>query len=681
MKISYKWLTEIAKINLSPRQLADRMTMVGLAVDSIEETGDDYMFDFDLTSNRPDALSHFGVAREAALVCGGAFSRPEIKLDESDEAADSMASIEIADSDLCARYAGRVVRGVKVGPSPVWLVERLESIGQRPVNNIADITNLVMFEMGQPTHAFDLNLLRGRKIIVRRARTGERLKTLDGVERELTTDMLMIADADRVVAVAGVMGGEDTEISLTTTDVLIESAYFDPLSVRHTSRALGLDTEASYRFSRGVDPQAQARAADRVAELIAEIAGGRILRGVIDIHPVKLQRNRVSLRESRIERLTGLKVEIEKAADILRALEFEVEVHQDRRLTALAPSFRIDISREEDLVEEVARHTGYDQVATTLPAWGGTGSYLPGEQNRRRARRILMDLGFNEAISFSFVNGERDRLFQSTGAATATLVNPIDTNASEMRASLLTCLLDSLQANFNHGTRDVKLFEVGKVFQSESSDERPREREKLAMVLTGSVAPDDWRSNRQIDFYDLKGAIESLLAGLNLSGFTIERGGVEYLHPGQSAALIRDGQEIARLGRLHPRVAALYKFRQPVYIGEIDFESLLELPPDPVRYSALPRLPASSRDVSAMVAESVLWGDVERAIADLGIKEIVSVKLFDTYKGKDMPEGMRSLAFRVVYRGDGRTLTDEEITPMHERVREMIEQKFGAQLR
>ncbi len=680
MKISYKWLTEITEINLSPQKLAERMTMVGLAVDSIEEAADDHVFDFDLTSNRPDALSHFGVAREAALVCGGAFHRPEIKFDESDEEAESVASIEIVDSDLCARYAGRVVRGVKVGPSPAWLVERLESIGQRSVNNIADITNLVMFEMGQPTHAFDLNLLHGRKIIVRRAREGERLKTLDGVERDLTTDMLMIADADRVVAVAGVMGGEDTEINLNTTDVLIESAYFDPLSVRHTSRALGLDTEASYRFSRGVDPEAQARASDRVAELVAQIAGGRILRGVIDIHPVKLSRNRASLRESRIERLTGLKIDIEKAADILRALEFEVEVHEDKRLTALAPSFRIDISREEDLVEEVARHAGYDRVATTLPAWGGTGSYLPGEQNRRRARRILMDLGFNEAISFSFVNGERDEIFRP-GEATATLVNPIDANAAEMRASLVTGLLDSLQTNFNHGTRDVKLFEVGKVFKSESTDERPREREKLAMVLTGSIAPDDWRTNRQIDFYDLKGAIESVLAGLNLSGFTIERGGVEYLHPGQSAALIRDGQEIARFGRLHPRVAALYKFRQPVYIGEIDFESLLELPPDPVRYSALPRLPASARDVSVMVAESVLWGDVERAIADLGIKEIVSVKLFDTYKGKDMPEGMRSLAFRVTYRGDGRTLTDEEITPVHERVREMIEQKFGAQLR
>jgi phenylalanyl-tRNA synthetase beta chain len=680
MKISYKWLTELTEINLSPRQLAERMTMAGLAVDSIEEVGDDHIFDFDLTSNRPDALSHFGVAREAALVCGSAFHRPEIKLDESDEEAASIASIEIADSDLCARYAGRVVRGVKVGPSPKWLVERLEALGQRSVNNIADITNYVMFEMGQPTHAFDLNLLHGRKIIVRRAREGERLKTLDGVERDLTTEMLMIADADRAVAVAGVMGGEDTEINLRTTDVLIESAYFDPISNRHTSRALGLDTEASQRFSRGADPEAQAQAADRVAGLVAEIAGGRILRGVIDVHPVKIQRKRVSLRESRIERLTGLRVEIEKAADILRALEFEVEVHEDRRLTAVAPSFRIDISREEDLVEEVARHTGYDLVATTLPAWGGAGNYLPGEQNRRRARRILMDLGFNEAISFSFVNGERDQIFKSS-KATSTLTNPIDANAAEMRASLLTGLLDSLQTNFNHGTRDVKLFEVGKVFESESADERPREREKLSLVLTGSIAPDDWRTNRQIDFYDLKGAIESLLAGLNLSGFTIERGGVEYLHPGQSAALIRDGHEIARFGRLHPRVAALYKFRQPVYVGEIDFETLLDLPPDPVRYSALPRLPASSRDVSALLAETVLWGDIERAIADLGINEIVSVKLFDTYKGKDMPEGMRSLAFRITYRGDGRTLTDEEIIPMHERVREMIEQKFGAQLR
>lgn len=682
MKISYNWLGELVRLTLNPRELAERMTMIGFAVESVERLGDDHILDFDLTSNRPDALSHLGIAREAALVCGTTLARPETALLESSEQAAELASIEIHDAALCARYAARVIRGVKVGPSPKWLVDRLESIGQRSVNNIADITNYVMFEMGQPTHAFDLNLLHGRRIIVRRAQAGEQLTTLDGIARELSAEMLMIADEDRVVAVAGVMGGEETEINSETTDVLLESAYFNPASVRATARALGLDTEASYRFARGADPNAQAKAADRVAQLIAEIAGGEIAQGVIDVHPVEITRDPVALRQSRVERLTGLRVSIEEAARILHALEFAVELLAERKeLLAVAPSFRVDVSREEDLVEEIARHAGYDLLDTTLPAWSGTGNYLASDSQRRRVRRVLMDMGFNEAITFSFVNGERDRLFRAADQSSAQLANPIDIDESEMRTSLLAGLLESVQRNFNHGNRDVKLFEMGRVFTVEHAGERPVERELLGIAMSGAVASDDWRGARQVDFYDLKGAIEAVFSSLNISGFTIERAGVEYLHPGQSAVLSREGKQVARLGRLHPRVASLYKFRQPVYVAEMEFEKMLALPVDQVRYSALPRLPSASRDVSALVPEQVLWGDIEKAIADLGINEISSVRVFDMYKGKEMSEGLRSLAFRVMYRGQGRTLTDEEVAAMHDRVKELLEQRFGAQLR
>ncbi len=291
-----------------------------------------------------------------------------------------------------------------------------------------------------------------------------------------------------------------------------------------------------------------------------------------------------------------------------------------------------------------------------------------------------MDLGFNEAITFSFVNGERDALFRRERPS-ITLANPIDVNQSEMRASLMTGLMESLQRNFNHGNRDVKLFEMGRVFTVEAAGERPTERELLGVVMSGAVASDDWRGGRQVDFYDLKGAIEAVLSSLNISGFTIERARVEYLHPGQSAVLSREGEQVARLGRLHPRVASLYKFRQPVYVAEIEFEKLLALPADRVRYSALPRLPVATRDVSALVPDQVLWGEIERAIADLGVSEISSVRVFDMYKGKEMAEGFRSLAFRVTYRGQGRTLTDEEVAVMHDRVKELLEQRFGAQLR
>jgi phenylalanyl-tRNA synthetase beta chain len=683
MKISYNWLSDLVTLTLAPKELAERLTMVGLAVESIERIGDDHILDVDLTSNRPDALSHRGVAREAALICGTSLKPQTVTLNERDEAIESATAIEIHDADLCPRYAARIVRGVKVGPSPKWLVDRLEAIGQRSVNNVADITNYVMFELGQPTHAFDLNLLHGRRIVVRRAQAGEQVTTLDGVTRELAPDNLIIADADHVVAIAGVMGSEETEINEHTVDVLIESAFFNPASVRHTARALGMDSEASYRFARGIDYDGQVRAADRVAQLIVEIAGGRVLKGAIDVYPSPITRDAVALRASRVERLTGLKVSIESAADILRALEFDVELLADeKQLRAVAPSFRIDIAREEDLVEEVARHTGYDLVATTLPAWSGTGQYLAGDDRRRRLRRALAVLGFDEAYTFSFVNGERDRLFRASEKPAAVLANPIDVNQSEMRSSLLTGLLESLQHNFNQGRRDVKLFEVGRVFTAGES-QRPLEREVLGLAMSGALSPDDWRGARATDFYDLAGTLEAALAsmGMTISGFTIERASVEYLHPGQSAALSRDGVEVARYGRLHPRLASLFKFRQPVYVAEIEFEKLLELPADEVRYSPLPKLPSSARDVSALLPNAVMWGEIERGIRELGIAEIVAVRVFDMYKGKEMPEGFHSLAFRITYRSAGRTLTDEEVAAMHEQVRQLLESRFGAQLR
>jgi phenylalanyl-tRNA synthetase beta chain len=681
MKISYNWLSEHVPLTLGPKELAERLTMAGLAVDSIEPAGDDHVLEFDLTSNRPDCLSHLGIAREAAIVCGTALEHRPPSFAEVEPAIDTVTSVQVLAPDLCPRFTARVVRGVKVGPSPKWLVDRLESIGQRSVNNIADITNYVMFEMGQPTHAFDLNLLHERRIVVRRPLPGEVLKTLDGFTRELSVDQLAICDADHAVAVAGVMGGEETEINERTTDVLIESAYFNPASIRQTARALGLDTEASYRFARGADFNAQLRASARVAELIVQLAGGQVLGGAIDVYPSQITREPVLLRESRVERLTGLGVRIEQAAEILRALEFEVEALDEKQLRAVPPSFRIDVSREEDLVEEVARHTGYEKVAVTLPAWSGEGRYLPNERRRRNVRAVLTALGFDEAYSFSFVNGERDRLFRLRGRPTATLANPIDSNQTEMRGSLITGLLEAVQHNFNQGSRDLKLFEIGRVFEAEKEGARPDEREMLAIAISGSAVRDDWRAGRAADFYDLKGAIETVQSAVNVSGFTIDRARVEYLHPGQSAALSREGEEFARFGRLHPRVASLYKFRQPVFVGEIEFQKLLGLETDQIRYSALPRLPASARDVSMLVPDGVLWGEIEKAVRDLGLNEIVSVQVFDTYKGKEMPAGFHSLAFRVTYRGEGRTLTDEEISAMHERVRELMTQRFDAELR
>src|SRR5215475_905239 len=367
MKTNYNWLKELVDVDMPPRDLAAKLTMAGIAVDAVDFYGDDAVLEIDLTSNRPDCLSHLGIAREAAAVLG--------KTKTVD-----VTSVEILAPALCPRYTARVIRGVKIGPSPDWMVKRLESLGQRSVNNVADITNYVMLEMGQPLHAFDLHQLRGERIVVRTARSGEKITTLDGEERDLTPEMLVIADAERPVALAGIKGGEDSGITDKTNDVLLEAAYFAPAQVRATSKALGLSTEASYRFERGTDPEIVAKASDRAAALIAEIAGGEVLSGLVDVYPTKAARDRIRFRRARYTALTGLQIELSEAERILSSLGFTVEADVDNeQLRALAPSWRVDVSIEEDLIEEVARIAGYDNLKNTLPGSAGAGAYLPGE--------------------------------------------------------------------------------------------------------------------------------------------------------------------------------------------------------------------------------------------------------------------------------------------------------------
>jgi len=683
MKISYNWLKELVEIDLPPRELAERLTMVGLPVDSVEQVGDDYILEFDLTSNRPDCLSHFGIAREAALLCNSRAELPLLKLQESEQLTRDVTSVEILDADLCPRYVARVVLGAKVGPSPAWLADRLQSCGIRSINNIADITNYVLLEQGQPLHAFDFNKLRGRRIVVRTARPGEMLRTLDGVERQLSREMLVIADGERPVALAGIMGGEETEISAETTDILLESAYFSPASIRRTSRALGLSTEASYRFERGADYEATLRAANRCVCLICELAGGTLLKQAIDVYPQPIVREPVGLRYRRVRALTGLEVDKPEVERILLSLGFTIEplLHEEEWMV-LPPTFRTDISREEDLIEEVARHVGYDKIETTLPGWGGSGSYLVNEDRRRKLRQTLADYGFNEAISFSFVDGSRDELFRPGGADAIELRNPIIENARHMRTNLLAGLLEAVARNFNFGTRNVKLFETGKCFFKNDSEQRPDERERLALVVTGLAREDDWKAQTEtVDFYYLKGVIEALLDKLHLKDFYLERSASSYLHPGQSAALIFDGRTVGAFGRLHPRVAAIYKFKQPVFVAELELDRLLDLPAARIVYKPLPKFPTVSRDISILISNRLAYEEIKRAIEGLGIAEIRSVKLFDVYTGKNLPEGSISLSINLRYRSDDRTLTEEEVNERHERVVQLLKERFGAELR
>ncbi|MEP7272972.1 MAG: phenylalanine--tRNA ligase subunit beta, partial [Acidobacteriota bacterium] len=578
MKINYQWLKELVDVDLSARMLASQLTMAGLAVESVEDHASATVLDLDLTSNRPDCLSHLGIAREVSVLTGTPVKLPNTSVSESSTRTDEVSSVEVRDLVLCPRYTARVIRGVKIGPSPAWLVAKLESLGLRSINNVADITNFVLLELGQPLHAFDLQRLAGQRIIVRRAEAGETLTTLDGIERELTPGMLVIADAERAVALAGIMGGADTEITSETRDVLLESAHFNAASVRQTGRALAMSTEASYRFERGTDCEGAGRASDRAAAMIAELAGGEVLGGMIDARVTPVERSPIIFRPQRYRDLTGLEVTLAGAGRILRSLGLVIEQDPEAdALHAVPPSWRVDLAIEEDLIEEVARIGGYDRVRPSLPGGAGAGEYLRGEGGRRSARRMLTGNGFDEAVSFSFVSGEGDRqLSRVPERRRLQLQNPIDETQSHMRTTVLVGLLDATSRNLNRGTRSLRLFEMGKCFE-DVGKERPKENEQLGLIMTGARNEGNWQTgSERVDFFDIKGMIESLAECLGKKPLEFRPTQViGYLHPGRAAVISFDGRDIGCLGQLHPQVAALHKFKQAVYLAEVDFAALL----------------------------------------------------------------------------------------------------------
>src|SRR6185369_9309335 len=491
MLISYNWLRELTSTRLNAQQLRDRLTMVGLAVDAIDQHDGDAVLDVEVPSNRPDCLSHIGIAREVTVIDSTKLNLPKSTEPPTEGNAASLTSVEIKDLELCPRYAARLVRGVKIGPSPDWLVERLETIGQRSINNVADITNYVLHETGQPLHAFDFAKLAERRIVVRRAVAGEKLKTLDGVERQLTNEMLVIADAEKPVALAGIMGGEDSEISERTTEVLIESAYFNPDSVRRTARSLGMDTEASRRFERGADCDGVVRAQQRCVELICELAGGVATVDALDVYPNPISERIVNLRPKRVEALTSISAEPSEMTRILLGLGFESIGTPSGELGFKVPTWRIDVEQEEDLVEEVARHVGYDKIASELPPSASSGEYQPNEMKLRSLRRTLTGLGLDEAINFSFTEEteEFESIVSVQGPALKQpkLANPIIEDAACMRSTLLPGLLASVRRNMNRGQRDVRLFEIGRVFFELGDGELPEETMALSMVMTGGA--------------------------------------------------------------------------------------------------------------------------------------------------------------------------------------------------
>jgi len=601
------------------------------------------------------------------------------------------AAVEINDSDLCPRYAARIVRGVKIGPSPDWLANRLNEIGQRPINNVADITNYVLHELGQPLHAFDLQKLGGQKIIVRRAAAGERLQTLDGIMRSLEREMLVIADAERPVALAGIMGGLDSEISTSTVDVLIESAYFNPDSVRRTARKLGMDTEASRRFERGADCENVVNAQTRCVDLICEIAGGVATEDVIDVYPVPQPARSVSFRPERVESLTSLRVDVAAMDRILGALGFVGGGSANSKAkTFIVPSWRVDVSLEEDLVEEVARHVGYEQIGSELPPSAMAGEYQPAEIKRRSLRRALTGLGFNEAINLSFIDVAHDEGFAVAAAqqeaspqsSFVTLSNPILEDATRMRPSLLPGLLQSLRHNFNQGTIDVRLFEIGRIFAGSETRELPHEFEALGLIASGGASEQDRaQAPRDLDFYDLKGALEAAIAAMNLPALVFKEAEVKHLRAGQAATVsLADGTNIGSIGALSEAISAAYKFRQPVYVAELNLTPVFEIAEHEIKYKPLPRYPSVARDVTLLVDRSVGFAELVAGIESGKVDDYQQVELVGTYEGQNIPDDKRSVTLRVEYRSDQRTLRDEEVEERHRRLLDSLLKKFNAEL-
>ena len=689
MNISYNWLKDLVEISLSPNDLAKKLTDAGLAVEGIHEAGDDYVFDIDLTSNRGDCLSHLGVAREISVI-----TNRELRTTNSLQSAISnqqSALVKIEDADLCHRFTARVIRGVKIAPSPEWLVKRLEAVGERSINNVADITNFVMHELGNPMHSFDFNKLAENRIVVRRARAGETIKTLDEVERRLDETMLAICDAEKPIAVGGVMGGFDSSITESTTDVLLEVAYFKRESIRQTSRNLKLSTEASHRFERGVDIENLTRASNRATELICELAGGTAGE-FVDVYPTPYAQPEIHSKDIQyaVKRLTGLEVEFEDISRILNALGLESRIAPEARVF-VAPTWRHDLHIEEDLVEEVARIVGYDNIGEELPPAFGAGEYQPNETRKFHLRQTLSSLGFDEALSYSFIDSRFDETFglipgfvhENLDEKFVTLQDSIIEGAVRMRPSLLTGLLDAVRTNLNFQNRNLRLYEIGKVFSaSEKENELPNERELFALVVTGGETFENKAmALREFDFYDAKGALEAALGATNAPDLDFRPANVKHLRKGQSAEITLGGKAVGSIGRLADEIAQSYKFRQPVYVAEIDLETILNEKEQTVLYHPLPVYPSVERDVSVLVKRALAFSEIKRAIESQGFELLRKVEFVDVYEGKGVADDEHSLTVRFVYRSDERTLIESEVESVHSRILKALENDFGAKQR
>ena len=695
MKVVYNWLKEFVEVKASPEDLRTRLSLVGIAVDAIDATAAGPVLDAEITANRPDCLGHLGIAREVAAIYRVPLKPLHPNLKEITEKAGGATRVEIEAPELCGRFTARVIRGVKVQPSTDWLRQRLEAIGEKSINNVVDVTNYVMFELGHPLHAFDFDKLAEHQLVVRRAQPGEKIKTLDGGEHKLTKDMCVIADAQRAVSIGGIMGGANSEISLSTKDILIECAWFDPISIRRSAKALGLRTEASYRFERGADPEMTELASRRAAELIQQVAGGEILAGAVDIYPHREPEKKIELSRKELLRVMGADVPDRDIEQILSALGFHpVRVDSNRgsdgSIAAVwecrAVSWRQDVTRSIDLIEEVARHYGYDKFPPRLPPAKIAAHRLPHAEAQDRLRERIVALGYQEIVEIPIVDTKRDELFRSGGLEPALIGNPLAEDAAVMRSSGTVSMLRAIEWNLNHGQRNLRLFEIGKTYELRNGE--PVETPVLTLGITGSAREKTiYEGARDFEFADLKGDLDTIggLAG----GFTWESGGPQWLSGARAARLHlthKTGQRefIGTAGQIAKRIADEFKFRQNVLVAELKLESLLtglENAAAALRFKPLPRFPAVERDFSVVLADGVQFAQVEDAIRSLGIPELQSIEALDLFRGGQVPAGKYSLMIRVTLQSAEATFTDAHLNDFSSRIVAALQQKLGATLR
>jgi len=648
----------------------------------------DHLLEISVTPNRGDCLSIIGVAREVAALLGTAFHPSSPKLREGKDRIEESIRVSILDPDLCPRYSARLITKVRIGPSPFWLRTRLERAGVRSINNVVDVTNYVMLEYGQPLHAFDCELLEGAAIVVKRAAEGEHFVTLDGLERVLRRDTLMICDAARPVAIGGVMGGLNSEIREDTSRVLLESAYFSPQGIRRTALALGLQTESSYRFERGIDPEGVLSASLRAAALIADLAGGEAAKGVIDCYPTPLPCPEIRLCLPRVGALLGMRLEPKEVKGILKRLHMEVRENKATEWIITPPAYRSDITREIDLIEEIGRLKGYDHIPIQVPRmWVMPFRQERAEELQERTKDTLVGLGFYEVITYSFISPHALEALQlppgDPRSRPLPLLNPLAEVQSVMRTTLLPGLLETARYNLSHKSMDLKIFELREVYYPCQGEKLPEERRALAGLVMGAIAKEGWNIPRQeADFYYVKGCVEQLLAVLRTPQPTFTRAEAPpYLDHGEAAVIRLDGEKIGALGALLSEVAHAFELPPGVFIFELDLPLVAKNVRGEIAFAPLPRFPSVTRDVAVTIDVGISAEEIMAIMRGVNNQYIESIEVFDCYQGDPIPVGNKGLAFRIRYRSLDRTMTDEEVNQFHQEVLEQLQKVPGLAIR